>query len=122
MGATSLENVRGAVLAETRQHAYEFPVGHDLRVTMAADAYPPPTWTCPNHGRPSLLVVTPETPIAPPTDETAPRRTGRPRKTGPPRVSKTPWEMLLERRTLGDLDDLLAERLEVLHSRRTRRA
>ncbi|MEI4273659.1 RNA polymerase-binding protein RbpA [Klenkia sp. LSe6-5] len=119
MGATSLETVRGAVFAESAVHVYVCEQGHDVPVTFAADAVPPATWTCPRHGSPAALVVTPDTPVAPPADEgDAPR--GRTRKTGPPRVSKTPWEMLLERREIADLDELLAERLEVLKARRTR--
>ncbi|GHE09119.1 RNA polymerase-binding protein RbpA [Klenkia taihuensis] len=121
MGATSLESVRGAVLADAATHTYVCTRDHDVQVTFAADAVPPSTWTCPRHGTPAALVVTPDTPVAPPVgeDEEQPRR-GRARKTGPPRVSKTPWEMLLERRDIADLDDLLAERLEVLRARRTR--
>lgn len=121
MGATSLESVRGAVLADTLTHTYECPFEHDVRVTMAADAVPPVVWACPNHGRPSALVVTDSTPRAPVlADGETPPTTGRQRKTGPPRVSKTPWEMLLERREIADLDELLSERLDVLKARRTR--
>lgn len=121
MGATSLENVRGAVLADTLTHTYDCPFGHEVRVTMAADAVPPAAWACPNHGRPSALVVTAQTPRAPVlADGEEPPTTGRQRKTGPPRVSKTPWEMLLERREIADLDELLTERLDVLKARRTR--
>ncbi|MCW2582933.1 MAG: hypothetical protein JWQ53_1723 [Klenkia sp.] len=122
MGTTSLESVRGAVLAETMTHTYECPLGHDVRVTFAADAVPPNAWACPHHGQTSILVVTPDTPLAPVlADGEAPPTRGRARKTGPPRVSKTPWEMLLERREIADLDELLAERLDVLKARRTRR-
>lgn len=121
MGTTSLESVRGAVLADTLVHTYDCPVGHEVRVTMAADAVPPSHWACPNHGRPSVLVVTAQTPRAPLLAEgEVPPTRGRQRRTGPPRVSKTPWEMLLERREIGDLDELLTERLEVLKARRTR--
>src|ERR671932_261768 len=40
-----------------------------------------------------------------------------PKKVKPPR---THWDMLLERRSLEDLEEVLAERLEVLRGRRTR--
>ena len=119
MGTTSLESVRGAVLAEATTHTYICEADHQVTVTFAAEAIPPAIWTCPRHGRPATLVVTADTPVATPTDEDGPPR-GRARKTGPPRVSKTPWEMLLERREITDLDELLAERLEVLKARRTR--
>lgn len=34
----------------------------------------------------------------------------------PARHVRTHWDMLLERRTIAELEDLLAERLELLHS------
>jgi len=120
MGSTSLETVRGATFAESATHTYVCEQGHDVPVVFAADAIPPATWTCPRHGRPATLVVTPDTPVALPSDDEDDAPRGRARKTGPPRVSKTPWEMLLERREIADLDELLAERLEVLKARRTR--
>ena len=40
-----------------------------------------------------------------------------PKKVKPPR---THWDMLLERRSVEDLEEVLAERLEVLRGRRTR--
>jgi hypothetical protein len=39
-----------------------------------------------------------------------------PKKVKPPR---THWDMLLERRSVEDLEEVLAERLEVLRGRRT---
>lgn len=36
----------------------------------------------------------------------------------PVRVGRTHWDMLLERRSIEDLEELLTERLEVLHSGR----
>ena len=40
-----------------------------------------------------------------------------PKKVKPPR---THWDMLLERRSVEDLEEVLSERLEVLRGRRTR--
>ena len=35
------------------------------------------------------------------------------------KVQRTHWDMLLERRTIGELEDLLDERLEVLRASRS---
>jgi hypothetical protein len=35
-----------------------------------------------------------------------------------PRRTRTHWEMLLERRSLGELEELLTERLELLRDQR----
>jgi hypothetical protein len=41
------------------------------------------------------------------------------KKSKPPR---THWDMLLERRSIADLEEVLAERLEVLRGRRSKSA
>ena len=72
MGTTSLESVRGAVLAEAATHTYICETDHAVQVTFAADAVPPAVWTCPRHGRPAALVVTADTPVAVIVDGTMP--------------------------------------------------
>ncbi|HEV7907549.1 MAG TPA: RNA polymerase-binding protein RbpA, partial [Pseudonocardiaceae bacterium] len=64
----------------------------------------PPTWECRLHGAESKIIdgVEPEA-----------------KKTKPPR---THWDMLLERRSIPELEELLDERLEELRGRRTRTA
>ena len=65
---------------------------------------PPATWECRLHGSISRLV-----------DGNEPEQ----KKAKPPR---THWDMLLERRTIPELEDLLSERLQELKVRRSRSA
>ena len=66
----------------------------------ADDAEAPATWECRLHGSISRLV-----------DGSEPEQ----KKAKPPR---THWDMLLERRSVADLEVLLTERLELLAERR----
>lgn len=101
LGATSYEADRNHDLAPRRGATYHCPQGHDFVVPMADDAEAPGVWDCRRHGLESELVdgVPPE---------------GKPVK--PPR---THWDMLLERRSLPELEEILKERLAEIKSRRT---
>jgi len=100
LGAVSYETDRNHDLAPRRSVQYACPKGHDFDVPFSDDAEPPMTWECRLHGSVSKLIdgVEPEA-----------------KKVKPPR---THWDMLLERRSLAELDELLAERLEELRGRR----
>ncbi|HEY1969674.1 MAG TPA: RNA polymerase-binding protein RbpA [Pseudonocardia sp.] len=104
LGAVSYETDRNHDLAPRRSVQYACPKGHDFDVPFADDVEPPMTWECRLHGSVSKLIdgVEPET-----------------KKVKPPR---THWDMLLERRSLAELDELLAERLEELRGRRPKSA
>jgi hypothetical protein len=69
-------------------------------VPFAEEAEIPTTWECRLDGTSAQLVNGPE-PEA--------------KKVKPPR---THWDMLMERRTIADLEEVLAERLDVLRARR----
>lgn len=66
---------------------------------MASDAELPFTWECRECGAPAQL-----------RDGVSPEA----KKTKTPR---THWDMLLERRSIEDLEEVLAERIAELHSR-----
>jgi hypothetical protein len=104
LGAVSYETDRNHDLAPRRSVHYACPKGHDFDVPFSHDAEPPMHWECRLHGNVSKLIdgVEPEA-----------------RKAKPPR---THWDMLLERRSLAELDELLAERLEELRGRRSKSA
>ena len=104
LGATSYETDRDHDLAPRRSVRYDCPKGHDFEVPFADDAEPPTVWECRLHGVESKLI-----------DGSDPE----PKKAKPPR---THWDMLLERRTVSELEELLTERLEELKGRRTRSA
>ena len=103
LGATSYENDRNTDLAPRQDVAFDCPNGHHFSVPFAAEAELPPTWECRVCGA-IAVAATGESPS--------------PKKVKPPRSH---WDMLMERRTVEDLEAVLAERLEVIRERRSRR-
>ena len=86
-------------LAPRREVIYDCPNGHETRMPMAADAELPANWECRTCGAAAQL-----------RDGEAPAaRAGKP--------TRTHWDMLLERRSLDDLEDVLNERLAELRPR-----
>ena len=104
LGAVSYETDRNHDLAPRQSMRYACPRGHDFVVPFANDAEIPATWECRLHGSISRLVDG-----APPEQK----------KVKPPR---THWDMLLERRSIAELEDILAERLQEVRTRRGRSA
>jgi hypothetical protein len=97
LGAASYEADRNTDLAPRRAAEYACRQGHTFSVPFAADAQPPAVWECRVCGTPAALVHGAE----PESKKTKPVRTH--------------WDMLLERRSVDDLEQVLAERLAVLH-------
>ncbi|HEY8374669.1 MAG TPA: RNA polymerase-binding protein RbpA [Pseudonocardiaceae bacterium] len=104
LGAISYETDRDHDLAPRRSVRYTCPKGHEFEVPFSDDAELPATWECRLHGLESRMVDGSEPEV---------------KKAKPPR---THWDMLLERRTIPELEQLLAERLEELRNRRSRSA
>jgi len=100
LGATSYENDRNTDLAPRQDVAFDCPNGHHFSVPFAAEAELPPTWECRVCG--ALAVATAG-------------QSPSPKKAKPPRSH---WDMLMERRSVEDLEAVLAERLEVIRERR----
>lgn len=99
LGASSLESDHGVQPAARQIAEYHCPRGHVLRVPFSVEAEVPTIWEC-KCGEEALLV-----------DANRPE----PKATKPPR---THWDMLLERRSVAELEVLLAERLELLRAAR----
>jgi hypothetical protein len=99
LGTTSYETDRDTDLAPRQAVTYDCPRGHVTAVPMASDADLPFTWECRECGATAQL-----------RDGVSPEA----KKTKTPR---THWDMLLERRTIEDLEEVLAERIAELHSR-----
>ncbi len=104
LGAVSYETDRDHDLAPRRSIQYACPKGHDFDVPFSHEAEPPAVWECRLHGSVSKLI-----------DGAEPEA----KQAKPPR---THWDMLLERRSIAELDALLTERLEELRGRRSRTA
>jgi RNA polymerase-binding protein len=101
LGATSYENDRNTDLAPRQDVAFDCPNEHHFSVPFAAEAELPATWECRVCGS-IAIAATGESPS--------------PKKAKPPRSH---WDMLMERRTVEDLEAVLAERLEVIRERRS---
>jgi len=104
LGSVSYETDRNTELAPRREGEYLCPRGHRFTVPFAADADLPATWECRSDGSTAQLID---------GDQPAAR------KTKPPR---THWDMLMERRSIADLEEVLAERLAQLGQLRGRRS
>jgi rubredoxin len=100
LGATSYENDRNTDLAPRQDVAFECPRGHRFTVPFSAEAELPVTWECRVCGDVAF---------------TASGETPAPKKSKAPRSH---WDMLMERRTIADLEEVLAERLAVIRGRR----
>lgn len=96
IGSKSLESEDGVVFADRYEARYVCPKGHDFSVTLATDADAPATWEC-KCGEEAELVS--DSPVA----EEEPKVI---------KPQRTHWDMLLERRSLEELDQLLDEQLE----------
>ena len=97
LGTTSYEADRNVDLAPRREVIFDCPSGHETRMLMASDAELPATWECRTCGVTALL------------------RDGEAPDTSNAKQARTHWDMLLERRSIDDLEDVLNERLAELH-------
>ncbi|CAM3892724.1 RNA polymerase-binding protein RbpA [Nocardiopsis rhodophaea] len=100
LGATSYENDRNTDLAPRQEVTYDCPRGHRFSVTFATEAETPTNWECRFCGDNALMVNGEE-----PQEKKA-------------KPARTHWDMLLERRSMEDLEEVLAERLALLRARR----
>lgn len=100
LGALSYERDEHVAPAERRIVRYVCPVGHISNVPYFVDADEiPREWTC----RCGEIGISEE--IAPPEPKAE-------------RPVRTHWDMLMERRTRADLEELLEERLTLLRESR----
>jgi hypothetical protein len=100
LGTTSYENVDHVELAPRHTVTFHCPEGHSFTVPFADEAEVTVVWEC-RCGREALVTdgVKPEGKYVKP--------------------ARTHWDMLLERRTIADLEVLLNERLELLSDLRS---
>jgi hypothetical protein len=97
LGAQSMESDTGIEPAPRQVAEYVCPNGHTITIPFAAEVEVPPLWEC-RCGAEALL-----------------RDAQRP-EAKPGRPPRTHWDMLLERRTIAELEALLDERLQLLRS------
>jgi thioesterase domain-containing protein len=101
LGAVSYETARNHDLAPRKTARYRTENGEEFDVPFAHDAEIPGTWLCRNGMEGTLI------------DEGG--DLAEPKKV---KVPRTHWDMLRERRSIEQLEELLKERLEIIKSRR----
>jgi len=103
IGAKSMESEEGVVFADRYTARYLCPNGHDFEVTLASDATPPATWECTCGATAEIVGDVPE-------DEDQ----------KPAKPVRTHWDMLRERRSIEELEQVLDEQLTLLREGRLR--
>lgn len=96
LGSMSYEDDRDTDLAPRQEIAYDCPQAHTVVVTFAEEAEIPTTWECRTCGMTALRRDTEQ-------DEEKKQK-----------AQRTHWDMLLERRSIDELEQLLEERLQLL--------
>ncbi|MEZ7898208.1 MAG: RNA polymerase-binding protein RbpA [Flaviflexus sp.] len=99
IGASSLETDEGVRFVARSEYTYTCPNGHVFHKTFAEEADVPALWEC-HCGANALLENAEE-----------------PEDTKKAKPQRTHWDMLRERRTIEELDELLEERMELITKR-----
>ena len=99
LGSWSLESDENVVPSERRITTYVCPQGHRIELPFSVEADVPPVWEC-RCGQEAKLLDGPE-----------------PERKEAKHV-RTHWDMLLERRSIPELEELLEERLTLLRESR----
>jgi rubredoxin len=98
LGAVSYESDKHTEFAPRVGVVFDCEHGHATTVPFAAEAELPASWECRVCGATAL------------------RRDGEQPESKPVKAARTHWDMLLERRSLAELEEVLAERLAALHA------
>ena len=96
LGATSYETDNGIDLAPRQDVEYACPNGHHFQMPFSVEAEVPMVWECRVCGAQALRVG------------------GTAEEDKPAKPARTHWDMLLERRSIPELEEVLAERLALL--------
>jgi hypothetical protein len=96
LGGQSFEDERGIEFAARQNVAYACPQGHEFEIPMSVEAEVPAVWECPRCGAEALS------------------KDGLAREAKAEKPVRTHWDMLLERRSISELEEILTERLELL--------
>jgi len=104
LGTQSLQSEEGVEFSPRKKSVYRTPDGNTFEVVFSAEAEVPEVWESPKSGQEGVLLDSAGEKIeTEQVDVKAPR---------------THWDMLLERRTRAELEELLQERLQFLRARR----
>lgn len=98
LGSKSFEGDEGVALSPRQSIEFDCPAQHHFTIVFSDEADLPASWDCPRCGEPSLR---------------SDGHRGEEKATKPVR---THMDMLRERRTSAELEELLAERLQLIKS------
>lgn len=104
LGSQSLQSEVGVEFSPRKKSVYRTEDGTSFEVTFSADADVPETWESPRSGLEGRLVGEDGSLVQSVIVEV--------------KAPRTHWDMLLERRTRPELEELLQDRLELLRARR----
>jgi hypothetical protein len=96
LGGQSFEDERGIEFAARQNIGYRCPQGHTFEIPMSVEADVPAIWECPRCGADALSLH------------------GQSPEAKNEKPARTHWDMLLERRSIKELEEILSERLELL--------
>jgi DNA-directed RNA polymerase subunit RPC12/RpoP len=104
IGAQSLQSEDGVIFAERADYTYRCETcGRETVMTFSTEAELPETWECKHCGQEARLLIG-DTPVEVDHSDV--------------KTPRSHWDMLLERRTRAELEELLEERLQYLRARR----
>lgn len=98
LGSKSFEDETGVEFAARQEVGYVCTNKHEFSLTFAVEAEIPAIWECPRCGAESV------------------RLDGTKAEVKEEKPTRTHWDMLRERRSIPELEELLAERLDLLRS------
>lgn len=104
LGSQSMQSEEGVEFASRQRVQYRTTDGELFEVVFSSDAELPDTWESPKSGREGVLLAPDGTPIDIVQADV--------------KAARTHWDMLLERRSIAELEELLEERLQLLRQRR----
>ena len=99
LGARSFEDETGVEFAPRREVAFDCPSGHHFTVMFSEEAELPLEWECQKCGKTAL------------------RSDGTRAEEKDVKPVRTHYDMLRERRSIPELEELIAERLEILRNK-----
>lgn len=100
LGRRSFEDEVGIEFAARQEIGFDCPNNHHFELTFSEEADLPTEWECPRCGLESKRT---DGSVSEPKDE---------------KPVRTHWDMLRERRSIPELEELLAERLETIREGR----
>jgi hypothetical protein len=104
LGTQSLESESGVRFEPRTKFSYQCPAGHVSELSFAEGAETPQTWDCKTCSREAILLADGVMVELDAFEEKIPR---------------SHWQMLLERRSVEELEEILQERLTYIRNRRS---